>query len=120
MIKNLLEQLNKKAKANDYFIVITCNVRTSQFLREFNEKFQEDLLKYKKQKANNIVVYDAKLGEEEGEIILFYNLVMRVAFYTYDDYIAEDIKSPIMITKIEAVNFAEIHRSLSFLVNNLK
>lgn len=119
MIKKLLEKLNDKAKANNYVIEITCNVRTPQFLREFDEKYQDDFLKYKNQK-NNIVVYDAKLGEEEGEIILFFSFVMRFDFYTYDDYFSERLESPRMTTKIEFNDFTEFHKKLSFLVNKLK
>lgn len=119
MIKKLLEKLNEKAKANDCIVEITCNVSTSQFLRLFNEKYQEDFKEYKN-RLHNIIVFDAKLGEEEDEIILFFSFVMRFDFYTYDDYFSERLESPRMTTKIEFNDFTEFHKKLSFLVNKLK
>ena len=119
MIKKLLEKLNEKAKANDCIVEITCNVSTSQFLRLFNEKYQEDFKEYKN-RLHNIIVFDAKLGEEEGENMLFFSFVMRFDFYTYEDYFSERLESPRMTTKIEFNDFTEFHKKLSFLVNNLK
>lgn len=119
MIKKLLEKLNEKAKANDCIVEITCNVSTSQFLKEFNEKYQEDFKEYKN-RLHNIIVFDAKLAEEEGKIMLFFSLVMRFDFYTYDDYFSERLESPRMTTKIALNDLTEFHKKLSFLVNKLK